>query len=124
MPSNARISLYGGLGSGVQTSVSNHFKLDLSERDVVTTRGYPAVSEVMLVIVAWTQPSLYHYLTVRFAGIPGVEVLLDRRHGQRRREEASPPTERRSGNERRKVRGEAHPFGFTLVRVDSPTDTP
>jgi hypothetical protein len=25
--------------------------------------------------------------------------------------------------ERRKVRGEAHQFGFTLVRVDSPTDT-
>ena len=61
--------------------------------------------------------ALYQYLARRLAGIEGVRVILDRRHGERRRERHPPAAERRSGRERRRGRGEQHFLGYTFVRL-------
>jgi len=78
------------------------------------------MSSMLLVIVAPKENSLYQYLTKRFAGIRGVQIIIDRRHGERRRGHLPLDPERRSRGERRHRRGEAHHFGFTLVRLGSP----
>jgi len=80
------------------------------------------MSSTLLVIVAPTEASLHHYLTMRFAGVRGVQIILDRRHGERRREQTPLDIERRSRGERRHPRGEVHHFGFTLVRLVSAPD--
>jgi hypothetical protein len=72
---------------------------------------------VLLVIVARREESLYRYLTARFAGIAGVEVILERRQAERRRQQIPHGSERRAGTDRRRRRGEPHRFGFTLLRV-------
>jgi hypothetical protein len=82
------------------------------------------VSERLLVIVARKETSLHQYLTARFAGIEGVQVILDRRHGERRRGHTHVDIERRRGGERRHLSGEAHHFGFTLVRLGPPPAAP
>jgi hypothetical protein len=72
---------------------------------------------VVLVIVARREESLYRYLSARFAGITGVEVILERRHAERRRQQIPRDSERRAGADRRRHRGEPHRFGFTLLRL-------
>lgn len=42
-------------------------------------------SPMILLIVARTEKALYKYQARRFAGHQGVEVILDRRYGERRR---------------------------------------
>jgi hypothetical protein len=46
-------------------------------------------------------PDLYEYLRERFATDQAVEVILDRRIGQRRRAQKPPGTERRRADRRR-----------------------
>jgi hypothetical protein len=82
------------------------------------------VGGTLLVIVARKETSLHQYLTMRFAGVRGVQVILDRRHGERRREQRPLDVERRSHRERRHRRGEVHHFGFTLVRLEPEPDPP
>jgi hypothetical protein len=53
-----------------------------------------------LFIVARHDRDLYDYLKRRFDGRPDVEVIYDRRVGERRRRTESPATERR-GSDRR-----------------------
>src|SRR5438874_2539432 len=50
---------------------------------------------MLLVIVAPREVSLHRYLTMRFAGVPGVQIILDRRHGERRRAQTPHGTRRR-----------------------------
>ena len=49
---------------------------------VFTARRFPTI----LLIVARTETALYEYQARRFAGHQGVEVILDRRYGERRRQ--------------------------------------
>ena len=72
---------------------------------------------MLLVIVARKEEALYRYLCARFAGVTGVEVILERRRGERRREQIPRGSERRAGVERRRRRGESSAFGFTLLRL-------
>ncbi len=57
---------------------------------------------------------LYRYLTRSFAGLKGVEVILDRRHRGPR--EDSAPVDLPVPN-RRVNAGERHPVGYTIVRL-------
>ena len=83
---------------------------------------------MILLIVARTETALYEYQARRFAGHEGVEVILDRRYGERRRQsrpvdvtftalvaEAARLVERRCG-ERRLRSVDLHPLGFAIVR--------
>lgn len=51
-------------------------------------------------IVSRTEPYLYGYVKSAFAEVPAVEVILDRRHGERRQSPAPPPEDRRERERR------------------------
>jgi len=83
---------------------------------------------MILVIVTRTEKALYEYQVRRFAGHQGVEVIADRRYGERRRQsrpvdvgfsalvvEATRLVERRCG-ERRLQSVDLRPLGFAIVR--------
>lgn len=53
-----------------------------------------------LLIVAAKQPDLWRYLTHNFAGDPKVEVILDRRRGERRKRVEKHEPERRRARRR------------------------
>ena len=53
-----------------------------------------------LFIVARSHPDLYTYLCERFANDPNVEVILDRRVGQRRQRAMTVTEDRRTGDRR------------------------
>jgi hypothetical protein len=53
-----------------------------------------------LFIVSRQHPDLYAYLRERFASDTAVEVILDRRLGQRRQREAPPGVDRRRADRR------------------------
>src|SRR3989441_4671066 len=82
----------------------------------------------ILLIVARTETALYEYQARRFAGHQGVEVILDRRYGERRRQsrrvdvsfialvvDVAWLVERRCG-ERRLQYPAPHPCRFALLR--------
>ena len=54
-----------------------------------------------LCMVSRDERPLYEYLKNHFASRPNVEVLVDRRHGQRHQHSASPAIERRQVDRRR-----------------------
>jgi hypothetical protein len=67
-------------------------------------------------IVSRADVALYEYLKAHFAGRPDVEVVLDRRTGDRRRRDEVPPAERRTGGRRvRSVEGDLATLGFAVV---------
>jgi hypothetical protein len=68
----------------------------------------------MLLVLDPEAVELYQYLTRSFAGLKGVEVILDRRRRQSREEPepAVPPVPNR-----RVHQGERHPVGYTIVRL-------
>jgi hypothetical protein len=68
----------------------------------------------LLVIVRVGEARLYEYLTRSLAGVPDVQVLLDRRRGDRRREPRPVMQERRRGERRHPP--DLSPLGFQLVR--------
>ena len=63
----------------------------------------------MLLIVRLTDTDLYEYLQRRFAGVPGVRVILDRRRADR-------PADERERKERRIRQGTVSALGYTVVR--------
>jgi hypothetical protein len=74
-------------------------------------------------VVAHDQPALYSHLANEFSGELGVEVILDRRRGERRRYAvaALSPAERRRQQDRRSERGidrDLRANHFALVRVE------
>lgn len=74
-----------------------------------------------LLVVARTQPGLYAYLKEDFAGDDDVEVIMDRRVGERRRDRA-PCTPERRRSERRggpDVRDKLTSVGFAVVRIQA-----
>ncbi len=83
-----------------------------------------------LLIVARNEPELYEYLKQRFVGRPDVEVILDRRVGERRREQVATSSERRRGGDRRErpqVDEDIKTLGFAVVPLPAdraPTSPP
>ena len=76
----------------------------------------------ILVVVGRDQTELYSYFRWGFAQAPGVEVVLDRRLGQRRgpRDGQGAVDERRKGDRRRAAgaRAELLVRGFLITRRD------
>lgn len=76
----------------------------------------------LLIVVSRNEPDLYRNLRQDFARIPQVEVLVDRRVGERRAREVPPPVERRQGDRRRHdVRPRIRLLGWEIVRLADPT---
>ena len=67
----------------------------------------------LLIIVRPNDTDLYHYLRERFAGVRGVEVILERRQ-----------TSEHVGHERRIRRGSVSALGFTVVRFKRKSPPP
>src|SRR6266566_1936529 len=63
----------------------------------------------MLVVVHRTDTDLYEYLLPRFAGVPGLMVILERRRPDR-------PEAERDREERRIRQGTVSALGYTVVR--------
>jgi hypothetical protein len=79
-----------------------------------STRGF----FILLVILPRHDLPLYQYLARRLSGVEGAQIILDRRHGQRRRATQPAAVERRSGVERRQGLAEERFSGYTFVRLD------
>ena len=62
-----------------------------------------------LIIVAREEPDLWLYLTRSYGGIQGLEILLDRRQGERRHEVQPYTPERRQAERRRPPAIEKNP---------------
>ena len=69
----------------------------------------------MLLVVRRHDPTLFEYLQRRLVGVRGVQVILERRHGDRRRE-ARPPAKDRRRLQRRLRHGQMSSLGYTSVR--------
>ena len=63
----------------------------------------------MLVVVHRTDTDLYEYLLPRFAGVPGLMVILERRQPDH-------PGDERDREERRMRQGTVSALGYTVVR--------
>ncbi len=74
-----------------------------------------------LFVVAQDKPELCHYLRGWFAGIPTVEVVMDRRQGERRqRGEVNEPGRRRADRRSQKeIDAEIRQTGFAIVGASS-----
>lgn len=75
-----------------------------------------------LLIVARSQPDLSHYLKNNFAGDEKVEVILDRRRGERRQRVQPHEPERRQGERRRQPGTEKDLVYRPLVIVRRPQE--
>jgi hypothetical protein len=79
-----------------------------------------------LIVVRREQAALFRHLAERFSDVAFVEVVLDRRHADRRRT-ARPVDEERRRTERRAPpaapdREHWRVFGYRLVRREGPSD--
>jgi len=76
----------------------------------------------MLFIVARDQPALYETLRREFGAERDIEVLYDRRFGERRRQRVLWPDERRRGDRRGRpeVDTQLESLGWALVRRARP----
>ncbi len=74
-----------------------------------------------LFIVAQDKPELRDYLTGWFSGVATVQVVVDRRQGERRRPpEASEPGRRRGDRRSQKeIDAEIRRTGFAIVGISS-----
>ncbi len=75
--------------------------------------SFPGVQ--LLIVVESGDRSLYEYLSRVMAEVGGVQVIVDRRHGDRRQERVSVSHERRQ-LDRRLHRGASHSVGCTFIR--------
>ncbi len=94
-----------------------------STNKLVARRASGAAQPVKhLFIVARNQRELFDHLSRAFAKHEAVEVLLDRRGGERRQRQTDAPVlERRRGDRRRNaVDEQIRTFGWALVLVDLP----
>ncbi len=95
----------------------------ISRNKLVARRSNGSAQPVKhLFIVARDKRDLYDHLTRAFARHEAVEVLLDRRSGERRQRQADAPVlERRRADRRRNaVDEQIRTFGWALVLVDTP----
>ncbi len=73
-----------------------------------------------LFIVARDRADLYRYLSQTFAEAENVEVIWDRREGQRRRSSNGPVRERRRGDRRARVKvdDDLRTVGYAFLALD------
>jgi hypothetical protein len=71
----------------------------------------------LVFVVSRQQPDRYDFLKRAFSDEETVEIVLDRRCGQRRRQSVASDTERRRSDRRTMDRnGEIDRLGWTLIR--------
>ena len=75
--------------------------------EALSSQSFPDTE--MLVVVRRTDTALYEYLLPRFAGVPGLMVILERRQPDR-------PGDARDREERRMRQGTVSALGYTVVR--------
>lgn len=80
----------------------------------VPSRSFPGIRT--LVVVRPDEPTLYPYLTRAFAGLADVEVIVDRRRGQRRTTTRPVSIDRRRRVDRRLRKVEFSSLGYLIVR--------
>jgi len=73
-----------------------------------------------LLIVPRADPVLFDYLSRRLSGVPRVEVIFDRRAGERRRS-VRPATDRRRGDRRSSAFRVNTTLGCTMIAVERET---
>lgn len=73
-----------------------------------------------LFIVSRREADLFTYLSREFAGETGVQVIVDRRVGERRRQDGAPAVERRRRDRRRPshITRQLSSLGYAFVRLD------
>ena len=76
----------------------------------------------LIVVVAAHDRGLFEYLTRGLATVEGVQVILDRRQGERRMSPRPVSVERRQGD-RRQPRQVVHFMGCSFVRASAPSHT-
>jgi hypothetical protein len=91
--------------------------LDFLTRGGGEVRGAPRIR--VTVVVAADQPDLYEYLARGLAGLPGLDVVLDRRRRERRQQTRATATERRRGERRRVavLSADLGLRGFAIIRA-------
>jgi hypothetical protein len=101
-----------------------HGVCDRHQQELLATlpsMSFPGVQ--LLLVIAAKEEALYEYLRPRLASVKGVRVMIERRHGDRRRQGRSVPGDRRK-RDRRVRRGQASALGYTLVRFGKPPAEP
>jgi len=81
--------------------------------DRLPSRSFPGVR--LLFVVSQHEASLYENLQRELAGINGVQVMLERRQGERRVEHQDVTRDQRR-DERRMRQGEVSALGYTVIR--------
>jgi hypothetical protein len=83
--------------------------------EALPSRSFP--NAALLIVVSRNDTPLYEHLKWSFARVPGVQVIVDRRVGDRRSRQGSIADERRRVATRRIRQGRSSPLGmFTAVR--------
>jgi len=83
---------------------------------------HAATGPQLIVVVEAHDRSLYDYLTRGLATVEGVQVILERRQGERRASPSPVNVERRQGD-RRQPRQVVQFMGCTFVRLGPPGNT-
>jgi len=74
----------------------------------------------IFIVVSKTRPDLYDYFRAGFAGIEGVEVILDRRFGGENGAPGAPHAAHGERRERSDVYDQMESRGFVIMRLPSP----
>jgi len=81
--------------------------------DRLPSRSFPGVR--LLFVVSQHEASLYEHLQRELDGVDGVQVMLERRQGERRVEHQDVARDQRR-DERRMRQGEVCALGYTVIR--------
>ncbi len=107
---------YLGEREPLEDPVETHGLCQRHLKQLLETAQSPASSDLrLLIVVKRGDQSLYEYLTRGMAGIEGVHVIADRRHGERRRE-AHPVSGECRRADRRQSRGVVQSMDCVFVR--------
>jgi hypothetical protein len=93
-----------------------HGICDRHQQELLATlpsNSFPGLE--LLVIIALKEAALYDYLRSRLIGVKGVQVMVERRRNDRRRQGRAVSDDRRK-QDRRVRRGQTSALGYTLVR--------
>jgi hypothetical protein len=93
-----------------------HGICDRHQQELLATlpsNSFPGLE--LLVIIALKETALYDYMRSRLTGVKGVQVMVERRRNDRRRQGRAVSDDRRK-RDRRVRRGQTSALGYTLVR--------
>ncbi len=89
----------------------------LARRNAGERATIPAMTPAHLLIVPRADPQLFDYLSRRLSGVSRVEVILDRRAGERRRSDR-PAADRRRGERRSPAFRVNTTLGCAMIAVE------